>query len=70
MSVNCIVADDNPLLDFISIKNLNLNLSAIQCQVFIAVINLSVELNHSCTPAEPIGDTFTCTGKLIVVLQL
>ena len=26
MSVDCIVADDNPLLDFISIKNLNLNL--------------------------------------------
>ena len=25
MSVDCIVADDNPLLDFISIKNLNLN---------------------------------------------
>jgi len=24
MSVDCIVADDNPLLDFISIKNLNL----------------------------------------------
>jgi hypothetical protein len=23
MSVDCIVADDNPLLDFISIKNLN-----------------------------------------------
>ena len=23
-SVDCIVADDNPLLDFISIKNLNL----------------------------------------------
>jgi hypothetical protein len=27
MSVDCIVADDNPLLDFISIKNLNLNLN-------------------------------------------
>ena len=27
MSVDCIVADDNPLLDFLSIKNLNLNLS-------------------------------------------
>jgi hypothetical protein len=26
MSVDCIVADDNPLLDFISIKNLNVNL--------------------------------------------
>jgi hypothetical protein len=26
MSVDCVVADDNPLLDFISIKNLNLNL--------------------------------------------
>ena len=25
MSVDCIVTDDNPLLDFISIKNLNLN---------------------------------------------
>ena len=25
MSVDCIVADDKPLLDFISIKNLNLN---------------------------------------------
>jgi hypothetical protein len=24
MPVDCIVADDNPLLDFISIKNLNL----------------------------------------------
>jgi hypothetical protein len=27
MSVDCIVADDNPSLDFISIKNLNLNLN-------------------------------------------
>jgi hypothetical protein len=27
MSVDCIVADDNPLLDFLSIKNLNLNLT-------------------------------------------
>jgi hypothetical protein len=27
MSVDCIVADDNPLLDYISIKNLNLNLN-------------------------------------------
>ena len=45
-------------------------MSAIQCQVFIAVINLSVELNHRYTPAEAISDTFTCTGKLIVVLQL
>ena len=27
MSVDSIVADDNPLLDFISIKNLNLNLN-------------------------------------------
>jgi hypothetical protein len=27
MSVDCVVADDNPLLDFISIKNLNLNLN-------------------------------------------
>ena len=30
MSVDCIVADDNPLLDFISIKNLNLNLFVIE----------------------------------------
>ena len=29
VSVDCIVADDNPLLDFISIKNLNLNLNYI-----------------------------------------
>ena len=36
-------------------------MSAIQCRVFIAVINLSVELNHRYTPAEAIGDTFTCT---------
>jgi hypothetical protein len=28
MSVDCIAADDNPLLDFLSIKNLNLNLYA------------------------------------------
>jgi hypothetical protein len=29
MSVDCIVADDNPLLDFISIKNFNFNISDI-----------------------------------------
>ena len=34
MSVDCIVADDNPLLDFISIKNLNLNLN-----LFVIEIN-------------------------------
>jgi hypothetical protein len=33
MSVDCIVADDNPLLDFISIKNLNLNLNL--CDIVI-----------------------------------
>ena len=30
MSVDCIVADDNPLLDFLSIKNLNLNLNFVR----------------------------------------
>jgi hypothetical protein len=33
MSVDCIVADDNPLLDFISIKNLNLNLNLLVIEI-------------------------------------
>ena len=33
-SVDCIVTDDNPLLDFISIKNLNLNLRSKLCFSF------------------------------------
>ena len=31
MSVDCIVADDNPLLNFISIKNLNLYVYIVLC---------------------------------------
>jgi hypothetical protein len=34
MSVDCIVADDNPLLDFISIKNLNNKVSVSNLEVF------------------------------------
>ena len=40
MSVDCIVADDNPLLDFISIKNLNFffNLNLAEKYVFAPLL--------------------------------
>ena len=37
MSVDCIVADDNTLLDFLSIKNLNLNLNGVRFDVEIII---------------------------------
>jgi hypothetical protein len=43
MSVDCIVADNNPLLDFISIKNLNLNLPLSHSQqiLFCFLLNIA-----------------------------
>jgi hypothetical protein len=42
MSVDCVVADDNPFLDFISIKNLNLRSKLCFSSFFCVYVRVGV----------------------------